>query len=138
MKADAVNQSWYAIKSGLKKFINSDAKKNNASVLKPAQKNYEKYSAWPQLNSDMSKVRTHRQVSEVNIRILEEFMKQVLLEDLTYKKFMSTHLSFANIDWQSPNDIQRMMAIKNLANLIQSTIQEMKSIEINHIAKSRG
>ena len=74
----------------------------------------------------------------VDSQLLKEFVEQWENKTTYDDKFISSYLQHARADENSLDDFKRNLAIKRMFQLIGSTIDEIKKIELNHIAIRKG
>jgi hypothetical protein len=65
-------------------------------------------------------------------------LTDILPQEISYQDLIASQLQFGRGEHQSISDLSRLMAIKNLGDLVDATIKEMKMIEINHIVSNKA
>lgn len=137
MKTSVVNRSLKALALGLNKVMTAD--KKPLTNDKPQGLHFEKYSSWP--NQDAGRLSfsaSDLKLRQVDFRLLERFIETMLPKDLSRKGFIASQLQIESYDQESISTIQKMRSLKRLKNLLYQTIQDIKAIEVSHIARHRG
>lgn len=128
MKINGVHNSWQTITQGFSKLV-KPKKRKIANRSLPSWSTSQK--------EPLSFLGEQLVVREVNLRHLLQFVDSVPKE-LSFKTLISSPLPLRDCEWQSAADITRMVALKNLLELVMEQIAERQFIEINQIARTKG
>ncbi len=138
MNINVVNRSWRALSNQFNKLM--AAAGNNKPVgarNKTWKKELEKYSSWPHTGSQSAGlIASGLEVRKVDVHTLEQFVENLFPNHISYQLLISSQLQ--PYAWQSAKDIKKIMALRNLGDLVKTTITDMKSIEHQYIARQQG
>ncbi|HXW53537.1 MAG TPA: hypothetical protein VEL47_05490 [Myxococcota bacterium] len=138
MNINVVNRSWRALSDQFNRLIaaRTDQKAGDLGQ-RTWKREVEKYSSWPNAGgAGMGFLASGLEVRKVDVQALEQFVENLFPNNLSYQLLMSSQLQpYAR---ESAKDIKKVLALRNLGDLVKSTITEMKSIEHQYIARSKG
>jgi len=135
MKIKDINRSWQAFAVGLSKLIRVEQAANSRKVSKP---NVDKFSSWPRTSRhNMPWLEPGLKTHNVDVELLEQFLKEILPREISYNDLISCQLQLGT-KGSSIANLSKMMDIKNLGDLVNASVKEMKMIGINHIISNRA
>jgi hypothetical protein len=65
-------------------------------------------------------------------------LTEFLPKEISYQDLLSSELQLSPSEHQPISDLSKMMAIKNLGDLVFATVKEMKMIEMNYVVSNKA
>lgn len=112
--------------------------KKTASSRESGAKYPNQFSSVNTQGSLFHKASDGSQKPRLSVKVLEQFVDQVSPKNISYHGFISSHLQHTTKDTRSEKEIKQALAIQRLLVLVNSTIEDMKKIELNHISKNKA
>lgn len=134
MKIKDINRSWQALAMGLSKLIMVDGALGPRKI---ARKDLNKFSSWPRLCWQGLLRDGIQETRQVDVALLEQFLTEILPKEISYQDLLSSE-PLDPSEHQPITDLAKLMAIKNLGDLVITTVKEMKMIEMNHIVSTKA
>lgn len=126
--------SWQFLTSSVLNLWPEELKKNTPANVAPLHEKNQ-FRAWSPVGFYHAPTLSAR--NTVDIKALEHFVKSCP-KSLSYEGFIASHLQKEAMNVQAMHDYQRNISIEKMKSLIVSTIDEIKSIELNQIINNKG
>jgi hypothetical protein len=106
------------------------------SKINFSQISSDKFSLWSSRKKALSFLPLNKDY-QIDVSVLEKFIREVPQGEITYRGFISSHLQ-QNLDGRSAEKVKKLLAIKKMISLVNSTVSDIKMIELNQICHNKG